>query len=156
MDQVGSGDAERLKFAVLDTEDLAVMSAHLQDAWATVGDMAYLPKLRRFAMTVTRVDWMSLSAGRQVRRNAGFHFECVTRARHVGLPLQDPGQRLQLLSVAFTPTSTPAGEVTLTFSGEASVKLDVECLEAEMRDLCGGWPVEDCPRHVLDEAVAAG
>jgi hypothetical protein len=145
-----------LKFAVMDAEDLAVMSAHLQDAWASVSDMAFLPKSRRFAMAVARVNWTALAEGRQERRHAGFHFECVSRARHSGLPVDDPKRPLQLLGIAFRPTANPAGEVVLTFSGGAVIKLEVECLEAEMRDLGGCWPVKDCKRHVLDESAAAG
>ena len=153
MDAV-SEDA-KLKLAVLDEEDLAVMSAHLQDAWAKPGDMAYLPQTRRFAATVCRVDWARLMTGKQERCAAGFHFECVTRVQRLGIAQDDPEAKLQLLSLSFTPTEAPGGEVRLIFSGGGIIKLDVECLEAEMRDLCASWPVHDCPRHVLDEASAA-
>ncbi|MBF5066143.1 DUF2948 family protein, partial [Salmonella enterica subsp. enterica serovar Istanbul] len=37
-----------LKLIAFDSEDLSVISAHLQDAVLTVGDLAYVPKDRRF------------------------------------------------------------------------------------------------------------
>ncbi len=40
-----------------DEEDLAILSAHLQDAVMRVGDLAYLPKSRRFAAFLNRYCW---------------------------------------------------------------------------------------------------
>jgi hypothetical protein len=40
---------EPLKLAAFDADDLAVLSAHLQDAVIRVGDVTYLPDKRRFA-----------------------------------------------------------------------------------------------------------
>jgi hypothetical protein len=42
---------------------------------------------------------------------------------------------LNLLAVAFEQRDPPAGAVTLTFSGGAALRLEVECLEAELADL---------------------
>jgi hypothetical protein len=46
-----------LRLLALDQEDLAIVSAHLQDAVVRVGDIAYLPKERRFALLARRFDW---------------------------------------------------------------------------------------------------
>ena len=43
-----------LKLVALDQEDLAVISAHLQDAIVKVGDLTYLPRERRFALVARR------------------------------------------------------------------------------------------------------
>lgn len=143
---------EMLRFAVVDEEDLAVMSAHLQDAHMVLGQATFLTETRRFAVVVSRVDWGALARGVQQRRQTGFHFERVQRVQRSGI---SPGDdTLQLLAIAFTPTAAPAGEVLLTFAGGRLIKLDVECLEAEMRDLSAGWPVKNRPRHHLDEVVS--
>ncbi len=52
-----------LKIAALDPEDLAILSAHLQDAEVKIGDMAYLPKAQRFALVASRFDWFGAGAG---------------------------------------------------------------------------------------------
>jgi hypothetical protein len=52
-----------------------------------------------------------------------------------------------LLAVEFTPTDTPAGFVTLTFSGGAALRLEVECLESELADLGPVWATAECPAH---------
>ena len=42
---------------------------------------------------------------------------------------------LNLLAVEFETTDTPAGVVTLVFSGGPALRLEVECLEVELVDL---------------------
>jgi hypothetical protein len=42
---------------------------------------------------------------------------------------------LNLLAVEFNETDSPAGVVTLTFSGGATLRVEVECLEVELADL---------------------
>ena len=146
---------DMLRFAVVDQEDLAVMSAHLQDARLSLEGATYLADTRRFAAVVSRIDWQALAAGQQRRRQTGFHFECVHRVQRSGFEAAEDGP-LQLLAIAFRPTTAPAGEVLLTFAGGRAIKLDVECLEAEMRDLTACWPVSDCPHHRLDVAEVDG
>lgn len=146
---------EMLRFAIVDEDDLAVMSAHLQDAQMTMRDAALLPSTHRFAMVVSRIDWQALAAGRQLRRQTGLHFERVLRVQRNGFGQAAPDDHFQLLAIAFRPSEVPAGEVLLTFAGGRLIKLDVECLEAEMRDLTACWPVSDCPQHRLDEVAGA-
>ena len=54
---------------------------------------------------------------------------------------------LNLLAVAFEATDPPAGVITLIFSGGAALRLEVECLEAELADLGPAWVTECCPAH---------
>jgi hypothetical protein len=136
-----------LKLAVLDADDLAVVSAHLQDAVAKVGDMAYLPKEKRFAMLVNRFDWTATGEGQPLRRRAGVHFERVLMARTRGFDLDDREAILNLLAVEFEERNPPSGLVTLNFSGDAAIRLEVECLEAALTDLGPAWSARRRPRH---------
>ena len=49
---------------------------------------------------------------------------------------------LNLLAVGFAETDPPGGVVTLTFSGGAALRLEVECLEAELADLGPAWTTD--------------
>ena len=73
-----------LKIAALDPEDLAILSAHLQDAEVSIGDMAYLPKAQRFALVASRFDWYGAGQGLCERCQTGLHFERVSRVRRAG------------------------------------------------------------------------
>ena len=48
---------ELLKLAALDSDDLAVISAHLQDAILRAEDLAYLTDTHRFVLVARRFDW---------------------------------------------------------------------------------------------------
>jgi hypothetical protein len=152
-----------LKFVVLDEEDLEVASAHLQDAVVKVSDILWRPQEKRVVVALNRFDWESAQGSSQVgpvgaepeyrRRRAALRFERVLscKCRQV-----DPVRKdavLNLLAVEFSETEAPSGEVTLTFSGGASVRLEVECLEAELADLGPSWAAASCPVHA---EVAAG
>ena len=136
-----------LKLVALDPEDLAVLSAHLQDAIAKVGDIAYLPKEKRFAMLLNRFDWTGSERNPPVRRRAGIHFERVLAAKTRGIDLAASDAIVNLLAVEFEEKEPPTGIVTLFFSGEAAIKLEVECLEAALSDIGPQWPARERPRH---------
>jgi Protein of unknown function (DUF2948) len=135
-----------LKLVALDPEDLAIVSAHLQDAVAKVGDIAYLPKEKRFAMVVNRFDWTG-ERDSPLRRRAGIHFERVLAAKTRGIDLSAVDAVVNLLAVEFEEKRAPSGVVTLFFSGDAAIRLEVECLEAALSDLGPRWPAQKRPRH---------
>ena len=139
--------AEPLKLIALDAEDLAVVSAHLQDAVVRKGDIAWLPAEQRFALALRRFDWEGAERGQRRRRLAALHFERVTSARSVKI---EPGAKdavFSLLAVTFAEAQSPAGEVTLHFSDGAAIRLGVECIEAQMKDLGPIWEAAATPAH---------
>ena len=149
-----------LKLIALDEDDLNVVSAHLQDAVMRVADIAYLPQERRFAAILNRFDWGAAetaedSSGKPayIRRRTAFRLERVTGARTQELDLADKKRVLNLLAVRFEPVAEgdPAGHVTLFFAAGAAIRLDVECIEAEMRDLGGAWTTKSKPVHADDD-----
>ena len=141
-------DPAALRLHALDDEDLALVSAILQDALIRVGDLAYLPGQRRFALVGARFDWAAEAEGRLERCRAGLHFEGVQRARLLRVPQDKPETVLVLLAVTFEPgPDTPSGVVRLVFAGGAAIQLDVECVEAQMRDIGPRWSVKSRPSH---------
>lgn len=147
-----------LKLLALDTEDLQVISAHLQDAILRVGDMAFLAPRKRFALLANRFDWAHAGAqpraggtsARPQRRRAALRFDRVLAAKVQGLDLADKRATLSLLAITFAPAPDPAepeGVVTLTFSGGAAIRLNVECLEVELRDMGPVWTTKLAPEH---------
>lgn len=139
-----------LKLIALDAEDLAVISAHLQDAVLRVGDMAYLPREKRFAMLANRFDWIEASGAREKsfqRRRAGVRFERVLEARLTKIDLGAKETCLELLAIAFEPLGPPEGFVVLHFAGGAGVRLRVECIEAGLEDQGAAWGTRVKPDH---------
>ena len=54
-----------LKIIARDAEDLAVVSACLQDALIPLNEMRYLPQERRFIMVANRFRWERAAKGSQ-------------------------------------------------------------------------------------------
>jgi DUF2948 family protein len=138
-----------LKLVALDTDDIAVVSAHVQDSVVKVGDVMWRPAERRVIVVINRFDWESAQSPLPPyrRRRAALRFERVNAFKARNVAASDTDAMLNLLAVEFTPTDTPAGHVTLTFSGGAALRLDVECLEAELADLGPVWATAACPAH---------
>ncbi|MDJ0513544.1 MAG: DUF2948 family protein [Methyloceanibacter sp.] len=145
-----------LKLLALDEEDLQVVSSQLQDAVVRVGDMTYLPSQKRFAAVVNRFDWQSAGGDseRYRRLRTALRFDRVLGARHKDLAPQNKERVLSLLAVAFEPGESPGGKVLLYFSGDVTVELDVECIEAEMRDLGPAWRTRHKPEHPGEDGAA--
>jgi Protein of unknown function (DUF2948) len=145
---------EDLKLIALDPEDLRVLSCHLQDAVIRVGDMAYLKSEMRFAAIANRFDWeRAAQAGGDYRRTrAGLRFERVKGAQVQGIDLKEKDAVLELLAVTFEPGEEPSGTLKLAFAGGGAIRLQVECIEAELRDLGAAWRTSRKPEHTSDDS----
>ena len=144
-----------LKFVVLDEEDLEVVSAHVQDAVVNAADVMWRPQEKRLVVALNRFDWEGAQAEEPEfrRRRAALRFERVLACKCREIDGEDAV--LSLLAVEFSETDAPSGVVTLTFSGGGALRLDVECLEAELADLGPTWTAVACPAHALDGAPTA-
>ncbi len=142
-----------LKLVALDKDDIEVVSAHVQDALVRVADILWQPRDHRFVMALNRFDWMTAidaqtSLGGDYRRcRTALRFERVLACRCRNINPMQKDARLNLLAVEFVESDAPAGIVTLTFSGGGVIRLEVECLEAELADLGEASPVAICPDH---------
>jgi hypothetical protein len=140
---------EPVKFVALDRDDLEVVSAHLQDALVKVADVVWRPKEHRVVVGLDRFDWLSADGAKpELRRcRSALRFERVTccKCRNVNPAGKDAV--LNLLAVEFAEDDAPGGTVTLIFSGGAMLRLEVECLEAELADLGPAWPAKGRPMH---------
>jgi hypothetical protein len=78
--------------------------------------------------------------------------ERVTAARLKNIDLAATKRVLSLLAIQFEPQveGDPAGSISLVFAADAAIRLDVECIEVEMRDLGAAWTTEMKPEHSDD------
>ena len=146
---------DQLKLIALDREDIEVVSAHLQDAVVKAADIRWRPSEKRVVVALNRFDWESANSNLPEfrRRRAALRFERVSACKCRNCSAVEAVQTdrvLNLLAVVFESTDQPAGVVTLTFSGGAALRLEVECLEAELADLGPSWVTECCPAHKVD------
>ena len=91
-----------LRLRADEAEDLAVISSCVQDAIARIEDMAYMPRLRRFAMVMTRFRWeVADEMGKDVEIRSGY-----AGAEH-GAGTTEPVQKMALAAaISVTPNNT--------------------------------------------------
>jgi hypothetical protein len=153
---------EELKLVALDKDDIEVVSAHVQDALVKVADIFWQPHEHRFVMAVNRFDWMNAvdldglkNKSPDYRRcRTALRFERVVSCKCRGLDQTGKDALLNLLAVEFAERDAPGGIVTMTFSGGGAIRLEVECLEAELVDLGEVFSAMACPHHFADTKMA--
>jgi len=113
-----------------------VVSTHLQDAGSKVADVLWRPNESRL---VSRSIASIGKAPRVTGRNTVAALACASSASSpanaAGLDPAGKDAVLNFLAVEFAETDRPVRHVSLIFSGGAVLRLDVECLEAELADL---------------------
>jgi hypothetical protein len=147
---MSASKVDPLKFIALDKDDLEVVSAHLQDAIVKVADVHWRPQEKRLVVGLDRFDWLAASGDRpQYRRcRSALRFERVLACKCKNVDPAGKAAILNLIAVEFEVASAPGGVVTLYYSGGAILRLEVECLEAELVDLGPSWTTDVAPEHI--------
>ena len=138
-----------LRLIAFDAEDLQVLSAMTQDAVLPVAQMTWHSSERRFALLLNRFRWEARGASQIERVQSILSFEDVKAVQTQGFNRTDPDLVLSLLSLTFTPKSDGAGAFLLTFAGDGAIRLEVEALEAGLRDVTRPYfsPANRAPSH---------
>ena len=125
------------KLIALDADDLAVISAHVQDAFVRTGDIIWRQGEQRLVVGMNRLDWEQTLGGETEPRRliAALRFDRVLSCKSRNINLDAPDTALELLGIDFHPGEAPAGSAVLMFSHGGALRLDVECLECELADL---------------------
>lgn len=127
--------ASLLQLQALDEDDLVVLSMHAQAALVLREDLHYFQRDRRFIIGINRFEPGDDEQESSSRRAAVLDFAQVTAVRHRNLQPGEPDSPLCLLAVIFEADDAPSGHITLLFAGGGAIRLDVECIEAQLQDL---------------------
>lgn len=138
-----------LKLRARDAEDLAVISAALQDALVPLGDISHLPDDKTFMMAVNRYRW-ERDDGQAERVHAGLRFDAVRRVQFRGIDRSDRSQFLSVLALAFDGREDTDGAVVIHFAGGGAIRLEVGGLYCVFADLGQPWPTQWTPAHGLE------
>ncbi len=137
-----------LNLGAFGADDLGIISALCQDAVTQVGDLRFDPRRHEFALLLNRFRWENrTSAPERVR--AGLLFRGVMAVKVQGIDRSEAGMILSLLSIGWEAGADGAGRVVLTFAGDGAIALEVEALDATLRDLTRPWtaPSGRAPAH---------
>ena len=127
----------QLKLVALDADDLAVISAHVQDARVRTSDIIWRQGEMRLVIGMNRLDWDQTLTGETSPRRliAALRFDRVLSCKSRHIDLAAPETALELVGIEFHPGDEPGGSAILHFSHGGALRLDLECLECELTDL---------------------
>lgn len=134
----------RLRLLAQDADDLAVISAAMQDAIAKVGDISYEPKAGRLTIAFNRFCW---EAGGRARVRSALQLGGVmsVQARKIRRTPRDAV--IEVLAVSFDAGEAPGGIVTISCAGGGDLRAVVECIDAVLADVSEPWPTPREPAH---------
>jgi hypothetical protein len=142
-------EVDPIKLRASDEEDLAVISAILQDSVIAMDEMTFLKEECRFAFVANRFRWEDANRDKPLegdiiyeRVNCGICFDTVTAVRHNGLNQAKKAQIISLLSIVAKEEF-----IDLAFSAGITVRLQVEKILCHMQDLDEPWPTQRRPSH---------
>lgn len=157
-----------VKIIARDAEDLAVVSACLQDALIPLNEMRYLPQERRFIMVANRFRWERAAKGGEVqategdasfeseedfgalqRTNSGICIDRVLSVRSRDIDRSRPDDFLSVLSVQLD-----GNKLSFLFAGGGVIQIEVEALALYLSDLGKAWPTQWQPEHAADGKAA--
>jgi hypothetical protein len=134
----------RLQLLAEDADDLAVISATLQDAVAKVGDITFEPAAQRLTVAFNRYRWEAQGAER-VR--CALQIGSVTGVQTRRIRRDAKQAVVELLSISFEAEEAPGGVITFAFAGGGDMRVQVECVDAVLADLSQPWATSRTPAH---------
>jgi hypothetical protein len=154
----GERPEAELRLRAEDAEDLAVISACLQDALVSVRDLAYDRDARIFVLVANRFRWEGGGAGagegRPFERTlCGVAFEEIDGVVYRGFHRSEEDRILSLLAIRpiLGPEVSSTGWVIdLEFAAGATIRLTAAAISCRARDFGEPWPTVWQPGHPLD------
>ncbi|WGW03467.1 DUF2948 family protein [Tropicibacter oceani] len=148
------GGERPLNLGAFDAQDLAVLSALVQDAVFPATEIKWQPGLRRLGLLLNRLRWEDVEAaqkrGRPVERvQSLLVIDNVLGVASQGIARGDADVVLSVLSVTFEVGEAPGGHVVLTLAGDGALRAEVEALEVSLRDVTRPYvaPSGKLPEH---------
>jgi hypothetical protein len=143
------------KLLATDGEDLAVVSAMLQDALVQVGEMTWQRDQGRFVLVANRFRWEGAPERDRKgeiheRVHSGLCVSHVTAVRRRGFDPRHPTGLLSLLAIRHQPREG-GHAIDLAFAGGAEILLEVSELAVRLDDIDEPWPTRLQPTHDVEE-----
>lgn len=136
MTEVAAEAAVRLRAE--DVEDLAVLSALLQDARISLREMVFDPEANSFIAAFTRYRReLQPDPTRHeglTERGSALRFDCIRSVKQKKLDPTDLDRELTLLTIATAPGERHLFHIELVFDEGVQIQLRTDCIDALLED----------------------
>lgn len=149
------GGEKPLNLGALDTDDLDVLSALVQDAVLTGADVSWDRKRGRLSLLVNRLrreDAGQHRGDRPVERvRSLLVVDTVMGVSSQGVQRGDADTVLSVLALEFAETEAPSGHIVVTLAGDGAIRATVEAIEVTLRDVTRPYaaPSGKLPDHTI-------
>jgi len=142
-----------LKLRAEDADDLAVISACVQDALISVKDLIYDRNAGSFTLVANRFRWEGQpdegnGAPAYERTLCTVSFAAVQKVSYRGFRRASEDRILSLLAIR---PNAEDGVIDIEFSGDATVRLGVSGIRVYATDVGDPWPTAWQPDHEAGE-----
>ncbi len=141
---------QNLKLIARTTEDLRVISAHLQDSILKTSDIANLKKNKILLMQLNRFMWEDVEKGvfrKNKRIRTVLKFENILKVASKNVDQKKNDRFLDFLAIETTKMPDKNYEMNLIFSGDVVLKLIAEAIEVTLDDQGSPWESKNKPEH---------
>ena len=143
-------EGRALRLIAEEAADLEVISSAVQDSVLKAENLKYDRKRRRFTLEVNRFQWEDSKSkrGPRGRVRALLAFDGVLSVKTRAINKVDPDLVLSILSLSFeAATEPPGGTISILFSGDGELALEVEAIDATLLDSAYEWSTRQRPDH---------
>lgn len=140
-----------LRLLARDSEDLTILSTHLQDALLPLTSMVYEPKNATFTVLANRFCWEYPPIDHEGepmfhRVHAGLCFRNVDKVHHRGIDRKGPERILNILTLE----AKTKNSINMIFSGDREICIQTKDLHCHLGDLHHPWPTRKRPTHIYE------
>jgi hypothetical protein len=142
--------AKNLKLIARTEEDLRVVSAHLQDAIASISDIANLKKNKIFLMQLNRFMWEDVEKGvfrKNKRIRTILKFENILEVQSKNINRSKKDKFLDFLAIESSIMNDNNYEMKIIFAGDSIIKIITEVIEVTLDDQGDAWDTKNKPNH---------
>lgn len=150
-----------LRIKAEDIEDITIFAAYLQDALTKMADITFQSNDRRFALMMSRFLWEedceSLESEEEIKADVpsycrvctGIHFDNVVKVTSQNVNFNLTDHPLELLTIEAEVLENKNFLIDLIFAGEGVIRLEVELIDAYMKDIGDVWETRNLPEHAI-------
>ena len=141
---------KNLKLIARTEEDLRVVSAHLQDAIASVSDIASLKKNKIFLLQLNRFMWEDVEKGvfrKNKRIRTVLKFENVLNVLSKNINQLKKDKFLDFLAIETNKMPDNNYEMKIIFAGDSIIRVLSEVIEVTLDDQGEAWNTKNKPKH---------
>ena len=140
-----------LKLKADDKNDLKVFAAYLQDSITVPQDIKYLEKNKTFICVFNRFMWEDAEKGifRDNKRiRSALKIDEVRSVKSKNLN-PDEKKPLEFLTVSIEQDNKENTNINLLFSGNMTISVSVEAINATLEDFSNSWKTKTKPFHTI-------